>query len=614
MGMQESWLPWAVLAPPFGAFVLLAAFRRPLGRLAGWIGTAGATLALAFALQAAWTASGGVTLSAPNVALLSAGDVRIELGAAIGPLQAVMLVVVAAVSAFVHLYSIGYMAGHRRYGTYFQHLSLFTLAMLGLVVATNWVVFYLFWELVGAASYLLIGFDVEREAARRAAVKAFVVTRIGDLGLLAAIWGMAQGAGSFDIAETLAWASSGAAPAGTVTALGLLMLLGAAGKSGQFPLHVWLPDAMEGPTPVSALLHAATMVAAGAYLLALAFPIVQASPEVARTTAVLGAFTALFAATLALGEGDLKRVLAYSTVSQLGYMFLAVGAGSRFAAMFHLTTHAFFKALLFLAAGAVYHAVGTNDLAAMGGLARRMPKTAALFALGGLALVGLPPLAGFFSKDAVLAAAQMAGGVPLGLGVVTVFLTAVYMGRLYVLAFFGEPRTEAAREAREPGGLFLGPMAGLGVLVLVAGAATAPVAGPSARLFAALGPAPEAGVGLGAATVLLGIAGLLAGRRLAVGARCPMTAAVRKTEQALQAGFYVDAFYRRTVVAASVFVGRIVVAVDALVDGLYTGTAAAVAEAGRRLREAEAGQVQRYNAVALLVLVIIALVAVIRGL
>ena len=334
--------------------------------------------------------------------------------------------------------------------------------MLGLVFAPNFLQLFVFWELVGLCSYLLIGFYYQRPAAARAAVKAFWVTKLGDVGFLLGIVLLWGATGTFEFDTLFRAVAGGTLPANLALCM-TLIYLGAVGKSAQFPLHVWLPDAMEGPTPVSALIHAATMVTAGVFLVARAYPLFQAVPWVLLLIAYVGAFTALLAATLALGESDIKRVLAYSTVSQLGYMMAALGAGALAAGVLHLLLHGFFKALLFLAAGAVIHAVHTNDMGAMGRLGRAMPKTAIVFVVGTLALAGVPPFSGFVSKEAILGGVWEAGlRGPFVLLSVTVFLTAFYMFRAVFLTFFGA--RGAGGHPHDPPAVMMGPLWLLAVL------------------------------------------------------------------------------------------------------------------------------------------------------
>ena len=339
-----------------------------------------------------------------------------------------MLLAVTVVSLLVQIYSQGYMAGDSGYGRYFAFMSLFTASMLGLVIASNFFQLFVFWELVGLCSYLLIGFWYHKPEAAAAAKKAFLITRIGDFGFLIAILILFNQTGTFDFHEIEQAAKAGVLAVGLLTLVMVLVFSGAVGKSAQFPLHVWLPDAMEGPTPVSALIHAATMVAAGVYLVARLFELFSAAPDAMLVVASIGAFTALFAASHALVARDIKRVLAYSTVSQLGYMMLGLGVGAFSAGTLHLLNHAAFKALLFLAAGSVIHSAGEQDLFKLGRLAGKMKVTAITFLIGGLALAGVPPLSGFWSKDEILTATLQSGHWLLFLvAMLTTALTAFYI-------------------------------------------------------------------------------------------------------------------------------------------------------------------------------------------
>ncbi len=383
--------------------------------------------------------------------LFTAGDLTVNLGVRIDGLTSVMLVVVTGVSLLVQIYSTGYMDGDHGYRRYFAFMALFTTSMLGLVLADNLLMLFAFWELVGLTSYLLIGFWFHRPAAAAAAKKAFLVTRLGDLGMLAAMILIYSRTGTLEIAAINELAEHGA-EAGmfafnglmigqtAMTLFGLGLIAGAVGKSAQFPLHIWLPDAMEGPTPVSALVHSATMVAAGVYLLARFFPVIHASSTASDLIAWIGAGTALGAAILALVQVDIKRVLAYSTISQLAYMMFAIGVGGYAAAVFHLMTHAFFKALLFLGSGSVNHSTNTFDMRKMGGLRLAMPITFLTFMLGTLSLAGIFPLSGFWSKDEILIEAWDHNKGVFVLGLLAAGLTAAYMVRAIYMTFFGEYR------------------------------------------------------------------------------------------------------------------------------------------------------------------------------
>jgi len=380
--------------------------------------------------------------------------ITLETGIWIDPLTAVMLLVVTIVSGCVQIYSLGYMHGDPRWSRYFSYLSLFTFSMLGLVVANNFFMIFIFWELVGLTSYLLIGFWFEKDSASDAGKKAFITTRIGDLGFIIGILLLVAYAGTLNYQEVFAKVADGNIPAGILTMIGIFIFCGAVGKSAQFPLHVWLPDAMEGPTPVSALIHAATMVAAGVYLVARSMSLFVGSAEASMVVAVIGLVTSFMAASIALVQNDIKRVLAYSTVSQLGYMIMALGiygfdvasdpqshSVGYFAGTFHLMTHAFFKALLFLGAGSVIHAVHTNDIREMGGLSKKMKITTLTFFIASLSIAGIFPLSGFWSKDEIVAATS---GHPVFMffTLLIAFMTAFYMFRLCFLTFTGKPRDQ----------------------------------------------------------------------------------------------------------------------------------------------------------------------------
>ena len=394
-------------------------------------------------------------------------------------LTAVMLIVVTFVSLMVQIYSQGYMHGDPGYHRYYAWMSLFTMAMLGVVMADSLLLVFVFWELVGLCSYLLIGFWFHRKSAADAAKKAFIVTRIGDFGFLAAILTLYLNTGTFNIAELHSMAITGALAGTTLTWAAIGIFAGAMGKSAQFPLHVWLPDAMEGPTPVSALIHAATMVAAGVFLVARTFPLFEHSTQAMTTVAVIGGFTAIFAASIGLVMNDIKRVVAYSTISQLGYMMLGLGVGGVAIGIFHLFTHAFFKALLFLGAGSVNHATGTFDMRLMGGLRKFMPWTHITFVLGALSLAGIWPLAGFWSKDEILIYALEKQPVLFVLALITVFMTAFYIFRVVFMTFGGEYRGGAQEshghdshhgKPHESSPVMVIPLVLLAILAVIAGA------------------------------------------------------------------------------------------------------------------------------------------------
>lgn len=425
--------PWLAVVVPMSVTILIAVAGHRAAVLTRWI-------ALAAPLSVLLVGVAGIGGNAVSQTLpwMSQAGVPVRTGIAVDGLSAIMLVVVGVVATMVVLFSVGYMAHDNAQSRYFALLAAFTAAMSLLVMSTSLVTLFIGWELVGACSYLLIGFWYRKPSAANAAVKAFITTRVGDVGMLLGLAVLWKATGTLDIA-TITGAAPGLA-AGTATAAALLLFMGAAGKSAQFPLHVWLPDAMEGPTPVSALIHAATMVAAGVFLVARMWPLFEAS-QVARDVVLwIGVFTAIFSATIACVQTDIKKVLAYSTISQLGFMFAALGAGAWGAAMFHLVTHAAFKALLFLGSGSVIHGSGTQDIREMGGLARRMPVTAVTWIIGAAALAGIPPLAGFFSKDAVLGAVLHSTPAAAYVLFLASLLTAFYSFRVTQIAFFGTNR------------------------------------------------------------------------------------------------------------------------------------------------------------------------------
>jgi NADH-quinone oxidoreductase subunit L len=518
-GTVAEWIWLLPLLPLLGATlngaIALRAASRPGGTAAPGAAPAGrgavtligpGVLLLAFALAVALFVAmrGAGELVSPFVRQYgtwqAAGTLRIDWALQLDQLSLLMTLVITGVGLLIHVFSVGYMAADPGFARYFAYLNLFVAMMLVLVLGASYPVMFVGWEGVGLASYLLIGFWFSERANADAGRKAFIVNRVGDVGFLLAMFLVHAEAGSLDFLRAHA-ALADSAP-GALTAIALLLLLGGAGKSAQLPLHLWLPDAMAGPTPVSALMHAATMVTAGVYLVARAATVFAGAPEVSLLVALVGAVTALFAATVALRQWDIKKVLAYSTISQLGYMFVGVGTGAYAAGIFHLVTHAFFKALLFLGAGAVIHALHAayhhvhddasdpQDLRNMGGLGRHLPRTAVLMWIGTLAIAGVPPLSGFFSKDEILTAAFARAqasplaetallGVPgstllyvvYGLGLATALLTAVYMTRLMLLAFAGPNRTGVAAETalHEAPAVMGVPLAVLGVLTIVAG-------------------------------------------------------------------------------------------------------------------------------------------------
>ena len=473
-------LIWLIFFLPLISFVLIAVFIRPLvppgNKVSGYItiGAIGVSLALSIWALLSVNSQPNHELVIPPVNWLSAGSFSFQVGILMDSLTAMMLVVVTAVSLFVQIYSQGYMQGDPGYHRYYAWMSLFTASMLGLVLASNLLMMYIFWEMVGLCSYLLIGFWFHRPAAANAAKKAFIITRLGDFGFLIAILLLYANTGTFDIEQLNSLAAAGTLAGTVLTWAAIGIFAGAAGKSAQFPLHTWLPDAMEGPTPVSALIHAATMVAAGVFLVARTLPLFEHSAAALNTVAIIGGFTAIFAASMGLAAVDIKRVLAYSTVSQLGYMMLGLATGGVAAGMFHLFNHAFFKALLFLGAGSVNHATGTFDMREMGGLRRVMPWTYTLFVIASLSLAGIWPLAGFWSKDEILISSLAQQPALFVLAMLTVFMTAFYMFRVVFMTFGGESRATAGHIAEhgqphESPRVMVIPMLILGILAVISG-------------------------------------------------------------------------------------------------------------------------------------------------
>ena len=463
---------WLIPLAPFLGFLINGLIGQ---RLPKWLVTTVALLAPLASFSAALCDTNASLLPAVENfgRWLNLPGLHIDFSFALDQLSLIMLLVVTGVGFLIHIYSVGYMDDDPGYARYFSYLNFFLFSMTTLVLAGNVLVMFVGWEGVGLASYLLVGFWFQKPSAASAGMKAFVVNRIGDFGFLIGIFLLLANFGTLTFSEIATkLAASPAWTGGILTTICLCLLVGATGKSAQLPLYVWLPDAMEGPTPVSALIHAATMVTAGVYMIARFHFLFDRSPFALSIVAIVGAATALFAATIGLAQNDIKKVLAYSTISQLGYMFLGCGVGAYSAAIFHLMTHAFFKALLFLGAGAVMHALGgEQDMRKMGGLRKKIPVTFWTMTIAVLAISGFPGLSGFFSKDAILAAAfqqGVFGTVLWGVGVLTAGLTALYMFRLWYLTFLGEPRDPHAHPHESPWSM-LGPLVLLAILAISGG-------------------------------------------------------------------------------------------------------------------------------------------------
>jgi len=633
-------LLWLVPALPLAGFVVngALALTRPTAKRAVSIVGVG-TLVLAFAAAAFAVAElASQHPSAPLVfrywEWLPVGDLQVAFALQLDQLAAVMILVVTGVGALIHVFSVGYMYDDPGYARYFAYLNLFVFFMLILVLGANFPVMFVGWEGVGLCSYLLIGFWFNEQINADAGKKAFIVNRIGDFGFLVAMFLIFTHLGSLDFETVFSKAPAAFLPSGAAaTAITLFLFLGCTGKSAQIPLYIWLPDAMQGPTPVSALIHAATMVTAGVYLVARCGVLFALSPLGSAVVAGIGALTALFAATIALKQWDIKRVLAYSTVSQLGYMFVGVGTGAYAAGMFHLVTHAFFKALLFLGSGSVIHAVhhalhaththeDAQDMRNMGGLARYMPWTAALMWMATLAIAGIPPFAGFFSKDEILGAAFAEAAVHpawyafWAMGMAAALLTAFYMTRLMLYTFHGPNRTgERAREhLHEAPPVMTGPLVVLGLLTVTGGALNIPelfrghaflehwlepVTSAAQRLRPAVELASSTEWALVAGAVLVAALGIVgAFRLLKPEALVPARLAPPETGLArlLWKKWYVDELYDAIIVRPVMWLSREVLwkIVDArIVDGLLVnGTAAAsraVGWLGSRLQTGEVG-------------------------
>src|SRR5437016_6591615 len=576
-------LPWLLLVLPLFSAAVITFFTRRSQALSSFI----SILAVLGSFACSCLIFQSPDVSTPEINWIDiSGALKVPLGLTLDHLSKTMLVLVSGVGAIIHIYSLGYMRDDSGKSRYFAALSLFMFAMLGIVVSNNFVMMFIFWELVGFTSYLLIGHWFERDAAADAANKAFITTRIGDFGFMLGIlmvWA-ATGSVIFDDIIPQTWRITSNPTFLTICVL--LIFCGAVGKSAQFPLHVWLPDAMEGPTPISALIHAATMVAAGVYMLVRVGFLVQASPDALCVIAWIGTITAVMAALIATQQDDIKRILAYSTLSQLGYMIMAVGLASGEAAMFHLFTHAFFKALLFLGAGAVIVALHhEQNIWRMGGLSKKLPITFVTFGVGMLALIGCPPFSGFFSKDAILSLAYNRNPAIFVLALVTAFLTAFYMMRLFVVVFFGKPRSSVARTSREAPTSMLIPLVVLAVLALIGGFnffARHFLTVPHERDAAQFVP------GLALVAMLLGATGaifLYRGRE-----SDPFSLAI------LRKKFYFDEFYRALINTTQELLARISAFIDRwVIDATAVrGTSGATWSLGALLRLMQVGNLQAY--------------------
>ncbi|MDE3840298.1 NADH-quinone oxidoreductase subunit L [Bacillus methanolicus] len=609
---------WIIPLFPLLSFVILLLFGRRLKEASAFVGILLSLASFVYSVLVLFERFSAPTFKTEAV-WLSIGDIQLTAGFEVNQLNALMLFIVSLVSFLVHTYSKGYMHGDERLSVFYAYLGLFTFAMLGLVLSPNLLQTYIFWELVGVGSFLLIGFYFYKEEAKEAAKKAFIMTRIGDVGLLIGMILLFWQVGSFEYDEIFRAVDEGTISAGMITLTAILIFAGAVGKSGQFPLHTWLPDAMEGPTPVSALIHAATMVAAGVYLVAALFPLFTASETALMTVAAVGAFTAIFAASIGLVQTDIKRVLAYSTVSQLGYMMLALGSAGYVAGVFHLMTHAFFKALLFLAAGSVIHAVHTQDIEKMGGLWKKMRLTGPLFLIGALAISGVPLFSGFFSKDEILIAAWAHGNTVLfWLAVIAAFFTAFYMFRLFFMVFTGEPRSDISKVHESPSVMTL-PMIVLGILAVVAGYVNTPWFGTFLGDWLTEGnyghmEGPAWIMIVATVVSLLGIflAWLIYGKKTL--SRDWFAGSSSMTYNILYNKYYIDEFYQLLFVKIAKGISNFLQIFETFfVEGIMKGMIGAVQGLGKTGAKQQNGQVQTYGTVAIFGLAVLMVIFALTG-
>jgi len=580
---MSSLVPWLILIAPLVSAIVITLFTLRWKALSSTISVVAVLVSfICSCLVFAHSASYAVQITWIDVA----GALKVPIALTLDALSRTMVLLVSGVGALIHIYSLGYMRDDHGKSRYFAALSLFMFAMLGIVLASNFVMLFIFWELVGFTSYVLIGHWFYRDAAADAANKAFITTRIGDFGFMIGILMIWTSTGSIVFAEIAPRMSGLTSYPTFLMIVALLIFCGAVGKSAQFPLHVWLPDAMEGPTPISALIHAATMVAAGVYMLVRVAFIIQASQTALVIVAWIGTLTAVMAALIATQQDDIKRILAYSTLSQLGYMIMAVGLASSEAAMFHLFTHAFFKALLFLAAGSVivmlHH---EQNIWKMGGLSKKLPITFVTFGVGALALIGCPPFSGFFSKDAILALAYEHNTPIFAVALFTAFLTAFYVIRMLVIAFFGNPRSDIARESRESLPVMIMPLILLALLAMLGGF------GFFARNFLAL-PVENH---IASVVPALAVIALIAGSGLAV-------AIYRQQEtdpvdvKLLRHKFYFDEFYSWLIHWTQELLARVAAFVDRwIIDaGAVGGSSRGTWGVGALLRLLQVGNLQGY--------------------
>ena len=613
MGLAE--IAWLIPAYSFASFFLIIALGRflpgrgsPISLLAIGAGFVTFWFVLVGFLTADCSEAFGVPTCLFQREWFTAGGVELAWGLIVDPLAIVMLGLVTLVALVIQVYSLGYMKGDPRFGWYFAVHSLFAAAMLTLVLADNFLLLYVAWELVGLGSYLLIGFWYERRSAAEAAKKAFVTTRIGDVALLIGILLLFKEVGTFDMstifgeAQALVNGEPSLLGSGTATASALLLFIGAMGKSAQFPFHVWLPDAMEGPTPVSALIHAATMVAAGVYLVARAFPLFEAAPDALTVVAVIGLITALVGASLAMVVTDLKRVLAYSTVSHLGLMMLTLGSFGYTAAVFHLVAHGFSKAMLFLGAGSVMHSMNDEtDIRKMGGLRKVMPITALTFAIGSLSLGGIPLFSGFWSKDEALLAILDHRAYLLAFAFIVAFMSALYMARVWFMVFLGDLKRENEHVHESPW-VMLAPMCILGVLTVLFGFTSIKIAdagGFGTILFFGKPHGFDPNIGLMLGSIVLAVAAFALAWQVYVSRKMSIDPIKDRFARALavvDAKFYLDDLYQWVIDRVALAFARVTALFDRVVvnDAAVNGTGQSFIRAAWGIRFHITGRMYTY--------------------
>jgi NADH-quinone oxidoreductase subunit L len=601
--MKYEYLPWLILFLPLFSAVVIALFTLKHRNVSALISIG--AIVIGFISTVAFIAANGWVTGEPAVNWLSIGGLNIDFGLKLDRLSEMMMFVVTGVGGAIHIYSYGYMDDDRSKARFFAFLSLFTFSMLGIVLANNFIEMFIFWELVGVSSYLLIGFWFEKPSAADAAKKAFFTNRLGDFGFLLGILVVWAALGSLSFTQLqLALVANPMALGTIATIAGLLVFCGAMGKSAQFPLHVWLPDAMEGPTPVSALIHAATMVAAGVYMLCRTLFLFNA--DSLHVIAYIGGFTSLLAALIAIQQNDIKRIIAYSTLSQLGYMVMAVGLNGPTPAMFHLTTHAFFKALLFLSAGSVI--IGMHheqDIWQMGGLKKKMPITFWTFLVGALALSGVPPFSGFYSKDSIFAQAlEQKNYLLFGVAVFVAALTAFYTFRLFFIVFFGQEKSKAASHAHESPLVMTLPLMALAVFAAIGGFigiannyGSQFIAGHETLSVAQQITEPLKNIG----PMLCGLAAAAVGIFLAFSlynnaASDPLPARLGGLATAMKNKFYFDELYEATFIRAHDFIAAVMDVIDRwFVEGFCIGLVRGGTDfTGRALRLVQTGNLQTY--------------------